>query len=88
MVNNVGNRVMSPEKVVISKKKVITFLVVTCNATRDRHELIHVAVVPRNLFSFFTVQTNKKVWETLPYAIKKLVLPRKGRPPWVSDIVL
>ena len=67
MVNNVGYRVMLPE-VVISKnktKKVITFLAVTCNATSDQHELIHVAVVPHNLFSFFTVPTDKKVWETL-----------------------
>ena len=51
------------------KKKVITFLAVTCNATRDQHELIQVAVVPRNLFNFFTVLTDKKVWEVLLYII-------------------
>ena len=61
---------MLPEKVVISKKRrVITFLAVTCNATRDQHELIHVAVVGRNLFSFFTVTTDKKVWETLTQSV-------------------
>ena len=65
MVNNVGDRVTLPEKVEISKKKV-TFVAVTCNATRDQHELIYVAVEPRNLFSFFTVPTDRKVWETLP----------------------
>ena len=69
MVNNVGERVMLPEKVVISKikkkKQVITFLAVTCNAIRDQPELVRVACVPRNLFSFFTVPTDKNVWETL-----------------------
>ena len=43
VVNNVGDRVMFPEKVVISKKKIFTFLAVT--ATRNQHELMHVAVV-------------------------------------------
>ena len=65
MIDNVADRVVLPEKVVISKTKIITFLTVACNATRDQHELIQVAVVPRNLFSFFTVPTDKKVWETL-----------------------
>ena len=66
MVNNDGDRVMVPEKVVSpKKKKVLTFLSVTCNATRDQHKLIHVAVVPRNLFSFYAVPTDKQVWETL-----------------------
>ena len=37
---------MLPEKVVISKKKkVISFLFVTYNTTRDQQELIHVAVM-------------------------------------------
>ena len=69
MVDNIGDHVVLPEKVVISKKKVITFLVVTCNATRDQHELIYVAVVPQYLFSFFTVPTDKIVWKTLLYCI-------------------
>ena len=66
-IDNVGDRVIVPEKMVISKniKKVITFLAVTCSATRDHHKLIHVVVVPQNFFSFFTVSTDKKVWETL-----------------------
>ena len=34
MVGNIGDRVMLPEKVVISKRK----KVVTCNATRDQYE--------------------------------------------------
>ena len=62
---------MLPGKVVISikkkQKKVITFLAVTCSATRNQHESIYVAAVPQNLFSFFTVPTDKKVWETLFY---------------------
>ena len=65
MLDNVRARVMLPEKVVISEKKVITFFGVTCNATRDQYESIRVAVVPRNLFSFFTVPADKKVSETL-----------------------
>ena len=73
MVDNVGDRVMFLEKVGISKKKVITFLAVTCNATRDQHESIHVVVVPRNLFSPFTVSTVKKVWGTQPKG-KKIVI--------------
>ena len=48
-----------------SPKKIITFLAVTCNAARDQYEWIHVTVIPRNLFSSFTVPTDKKVWETL-----------------------
>ena len=38
MVDNVGDRVMLLEKVVIPKKKVITFLAVTGNTTRDQYE--------------------------------------------------
>ena len=61
MVSNVGDCVLLPEKVVISpQKKVKTFLAVTCNATRDQHELIRVAVVPRNLFNFLLCQQAKK----------------------------
>ena len=59
-VDNVGDRLLLSKKVVISKKKLITFLAVTYNTTRDQYEEIHVAVVPRNLFSFFIVPTDKK----------------------------
>ena len=71
MVNNIGDRGALHEKVVITEKKVMTFLAVTCKATRDQHDLIHVAAVPRNLFYFFTVPTHKKVWETLIKYIKR-----------------
>ena len=54
MVINVGDCVMLPEKVISKKQK----------KGDDRHELIHVAVVPRNSFSFFAAPTNKKAWET------------------------
>ena len=37
------------EKVMISKKEVIIFLAVICNATCNQHEEIHVADVPRDL---------------------------------------
>ena len=65
MVDNVGDRVIFLEKVVISKKKDISFLVVTCNATRDQYKQIHEAVVSRNLFGFFSVPTDQKAWQTL-----------------------
>ena len=55
MVNNNGDCVMLLEKVVISKKKVVT-----CKPTGDKHELIHVAIVLQTLFSFFTLPADKK----------------------------
>ena len=64
MVNNVGD-LCCPKKWWSPEKKVITFLAVTCNATRDQHELIQMAAMPRNLFGFITVPTDKKVWDTL-----------------------
>ena len=54
MDDNVGDRVM------LAKKRTIAFLAVTCNATRHQYGLIHVAVVPRNLLSFFTAMTTDK----------------------------
>ena len=65
MIDNVGDGVVLPEKVVISQKVVITFLAITGNATRDQNECIHGAVVPRNLFSFFHCANRQKVWKTL-----------------------
>ena len=60
MVDNVGDRVVLPEKVVNSKKRSSPLLAVTYNATRDQYQEIHVAVVARILFSFFTARTKKK----------------------------
>ena len=54
MDDNVGDRVM------LAKKRIIAFLAVTCNATRHQYGLIHVAVVPRNMLSFFTAMTTDK----------------------------
>ena len=67
MVDNVGDRVMWSEKEVNlqNKKNINTFLAVTTNVTRDQYEQVHVAAVPRNLFSFFTMPRDKKVWESL-----------------------
>ena len=59
-VIDVGGLVILPEKVVISKKKVITFLAITCNTTRDQHELIHVAVVPQICLALLLCQQTKK----------------------------
>ena len=47
------------------QKKVITFLAVTSNVTRGQYEWILVADVPRNLFSYLTAPTDKKVVEKL-----------------------
>ena len=59
MVDNVRDRVKLPEKVVISKKKkVITFFAVNIN--RLMWLLCHKICI-----AFFTVPTDKKVWETL-----------------------
>ena len=77
MVDNVGDCGMLLEKVVISRKKVITFFSVICNAIRDQYEEVHVAVVPQNLFSFFTVPTDKKVWEHRHKGIKVLTYYRE-----------
>ena len=60
MVNNVGDRGMLHEKVVITEKKVMTSLAVSCYDTRDQHELIHVAAVRRNLLTFLLCQQTKK----------------------------
>ena len=69
MVNNLGDRVRSPEKVVISKNKVYHFSRVTCNAASNQHELILLLVVPRNLLSYFTVPTLKKVWKARRFGL-------------------
>ena len=55
MVNNIGDRIMLPEKVVISKKK------------GHQHELIHVAVVPRNLYSSVVLKLLKKFYFAAPF---------------------
>ena len=44
----------------ISEKKVIIFLAVTCDATRDQYEQIPEAVVPRNYSTFLLCQPTKK----------------------------
>ena len=44
MVNNIGNRVVLPEKLVISKKKVIISLAVTNYAVHDQIDRIKAAL--------------------------------------------
>ena len=38
MVDNAGDRVTLPEKVMIPKKRIVAFLAVTGNATLDQYE--------------------------------------------------
>ena len=58
---------MLPEKVVISKisKRLALFSLSPVMLLAIHMNRFHVAVVPRNLISFFTVPTDKKVWNTL-----------------------
>ena len=60
MVDDVKDRVMLPEKKVISKKKVNIFLAVTCKVTRDQNKWLDVDGEPRNLFSFFLCRQAEK----------------------------
>ena len=59
MIDNVGDCAMLLEKMVISKenKKVVTFLAVTCNATRDQRWLTRKRSSPSALTEYKSIQT-------------------------------
>ena len=68
-VANVGARVMLPEKEVISKKKIVTFLAVISYVSRDQINWIEVAPHQKTLHHAIVLQlrkglggSNKKPW--------------------------